>query len=227
MTKTCLLHIGKTGGTYLKSVIAHNQENLPNDVEILSHYDTIFSTVKKFGRARKIGFVFREPEKRFISGFQSRIRQGRPTYNSPWTAEEGVAFHWFATPNDLAEALGSKDERMKSAAIFAMHNIRHIKFGYKHFLGGKARLAREVEKGKMQLCVELENVDENLPEIMQSIGFKKFSLPKKPVRHNVRLAQVTQLSEIGRANLHSYWAEEFEIYEFCKQIATIHAQPNL
>ena len=116
----CLLHIGKTGGTFLKSVLQHNSSKLPPSLKILGHGQTISSTPDMFGANRQIAFIFREPVARFRSGFMSRLRQGRPVYDSPWTTDEAIAFNWFATPNSLAEALVSDDERLRSAAGFAM-----------------------------------------------------------------------------------------------------------
>ena len=227
MPKTCLLHIGKTGGTYLKSIIEHNEDHVPKTLAALTHYDTVFSTRKKYGKNRNIAFVFRDPEKRFCSGFVSRIRQGRPTYNSIWSAEEAIAFQWFATPNALAEALGSDDERTKSAAHFAMQNIRHIRLGYKHFLGSPKRLELENSKGRLKLCVELEQVDDNITEVMEAIGLNTFDLPPKPTRHRNTYSSIDRsLSDIGKANLRAYWAQEFEIFDYCKSIATIPADAN-
>ena len=214
-TSLCLLHIGKTGGTCLKSILRHNSTKLPESLKILNHSDTLVSTRKELGPKRQLAFIFREPAARFRSGFMSRLRQGRPVYESLWTNEEAIAFNWFATPNSLAEALGSEDDRLRSAALFAMRHIRHIKLSYKYFLGGVDRLQKEGDN--LRIMIDLPALNERLPEIMTALGVPDFEMPPRPESHKTNSGPVDDsLSEAGLAALKQYWATEFEIYEYCK-----------
>lgn len=210
----CLLHIGKTGGTYLKSVLEHNKMALPETLRVLDHRDTIRSTRQKFGVNRRIAFVFRDPTERFVSGFDSRLCQGRPTYQSMWTPEEAIAYQWFDSPNALAEALYSEDERLFSAVIFAMENIRHLKRGYKFFLGGVSALRQE--DSRISCCVDLKDLDQLLPEVMRNLGMERYEMPLKAVRHKSKPA--APLSKQAARNLRKYWSEEYEIYAYCQRI---------
>lgn len=210
----CLLHIGKTGGTYLKSILEHNQSVLPESLHILNHRDTVRSTLRKFGAARQIALVFRDPTERFVSGFGSRMRQGRPTYQSIWTPGEAIAYRWFSTPNDLAEALFSDDERLRSAAIFTMESIRHLKRGYQFSLGGLRTLRRQ--ESLIRCCVELKDLDQMLPDVMRSLGVPEFEMPRSPKRHKSQ--SHASLSDVAVENLHRYWADEYRIYKYLKKI---------
>ncbi len=210
----CLLHIGKTGGTYLKSVLKHNQSMLPATLRLLGHGNTLRSTRRKFGAKRQIAFVFRDPTERFISGFDSRMRQGRPTYQSPWSAEEAIAYLWFASPNTLAEALYSEDERLRSAAIFTMENVRHLRRGYKFYLGSVRQLRQE--DSRIRCCVDLKDLDRLLPEVMRNLGVEQCEMPPNPKRH--KSANRISLSELAVRNLRKYWETEYQIYEYCQSI---------
>ena len=213
----CLLHIGKTGGSFLRAALSGVPEK-PSNLHILKHDATLESTRRRYGDDRKIAFVIREPKDRFVSAFNSRLRQGRPAYNSPWSAAEASAFHWFEDPNSLAEALGSKNERMKSAAFFAMSSIQHLKLNYQHFLTSVEALDRE--KKNVQLCIDLSDLDGNLTSVYRALGLN--TVPKASEENRHKAPQIaTPLSELAQRNLHEFWKNEFEIYNFCKSELTL------
>ena len=212
-TPICLLHIGKTGGSFLRSILK-TVESLPANLHILKHSDTLESTRRRFGDDRQLAFVVREPKSRFVSAFNSRMRQGRPTYSSQWSAAEAAAFQWFEDANSLAEALGADDDRMRSAAYFAMDNIQHLKLNYQHFLTSVAELKRE--KRNIRCCVDLTELDAKLSDVLTAMGVKGLPLDKHAKRHETPAAPIV-LSEIAERNLREYWAHEFEIYEYCRE----------
>ena len=127
----CILHIGKTGGSYLRSVLRHNRKRWTQPIDLLGHDATLKSTRRTHGANRRLGLTIRDPATRFVSAFYSRLRQGRPTYQFTWSVDEAAAFHWFSEAETLARALISTDEREKSAAFFAMESIQHIRDGYR------------------------------------------------------------------------------------------------
>jgi hypothetical protein len=101
-----MLHIGKTGGTAMKDVFA----SLPSGVgkyEIVVHRHS--HRLPQIPRGQKVFFVVRDPVEKFVSGFNSRLREGRPRYHTPWTEAERTAFEQFQTPDMLARALSSED----------------------------------------------------------------------------------------------------------------------
>ena len=108
------LHIGKTGGTAVK----HALEPFAAEFGIVLHpHGTTLSHVPAGEHAF---FFLREPVARFVSGFNSRKRRGRPRYDYPWTENEQWAFERFATPDDLARSLSSPDPAVAEAAATAM-----------------------------------------------------------------------------------------------------------
>ena len=215
LSKICLLHPGKTGGTYLKSVIRHNKPRWGRPIKLLSHRETVASTLETFGPGRKLAFSFRNPLERFVSAFHSRLRQGRPTYNRKWSPAEATSFLFFETANDLAEALSSRNERTLSAAYFAFNSILHIKTNYSHHFESLNRL--EQEEPNIVACLDLENFETGLTGFLDKIGVTDVSLPDTPRRH-ANPDDAAPLSDRAVKNLKTYWATEFEFYDAFKKI---------
>lgn len=215
--KTAFLHIGKTGGTYLKTLAQSKGVKSPN-LYFCSHSDTLLSTMKKLGHTRKLAFFFRAPQERFVSGFNARLRQGRPTYNVVWTTAEAAAFSEFRTPNALAEALFSDDDYLQSAARFAMQSIFHLHHNYKYFLHSAEAIRYEAKANKILVCCETDNIDQNLDKILEALsvsGGERFEKNADPNKQ----CDTTELSELGKANLREFWKVEYEIYDACRTIA--------
>jgi hypothetical protein len=216
MPPICLLHIGKTGGSFLRSIIRHNAGRGRTDLRLLPHQGNATSSAKRHGADRRLAFVIRDPETRFVSGFLSRMRQGRPTYEFNWSAEEAAAFMWFATPDQLAVALGSDDARMQSAARFAMRSIEHLNFDYSYYFRSAEALAEE--RDRIAMCIDLPRLSARLDEVMERLGFDSYEMPPEP-RHHANPAPLPALSEAGRTALRAYWAEDWAIYEAALEVA--------
>lgn len=216
---TCFLHIGKTGGTFLKALVENSARKSPS-LYLGKHADTLLSTMKSFGRQRKLAFFFRKPDERFVSGFEARMRQGRPRYNSLWTAGEAAAFSFFSTPNDLAEALSATSERSRSAAYFAFEHIFHLHKGYVHYLESTDALEYEHKMNNILVCCETKHIDANLDRIQQELGLP----PQRPSHVDKNSSPHTQeakevLSPLAHKNLEEFWKTEFSIYEKCVEIS--------
>lgn len=224
VTPICLLHPGKTGGTYVKSVLRHNKSRWSRPLQLLSHRETITSTLRDFGTGRKLAFTFRDPAERFISAFQSRRRQGRPTYNRMWSAAEATSFLFFDTANELAEALDATNERDKSAAYFAFNSIMHIKTGYSFHFESPATLGDEA--ANIVACIDTKNLHTGLPAFLSALGISEHELPDTEARHaNPETAD--DLSERAIRNLKSFWAVEFEFYNFFKGLEKARNTPMM
>lgn len=215
---TCVLHIGKTGTTNLMNRIRDAQTADRRRPILCTHRDTAVSTLKAHGRDRRLGFLFRHPEERFVSGFLARRRQGRPYYNSIWSEGEAVAFQYFAEPSDLAEALESADDRMLSAARFAMSQIQHLKLDLRHFLVSPEALRFEEDRGAIAFCCETGALDASLDAIGEAIGLRLGAT--SDAQRNARPdGQAAALSAAGRRALERVWAAEYEMYEACRGVA--------
>ena len=130
-----LLHIRKTGGTALR----HALESYPAS----SHYEVVIhhhgATLADVPLGDQVVFALRDPASRFVSGFMSRQRQGRPAHFDPWTPGEAKAFGRFSSPDELACALSSDDVDRKRDAVRAMDEILHLRFHYSDWLIAEAK----------------------------------------------------------------------------------------
>ncbi len=132
------LHIGKTGGTALRAVLEqHAARSGQDSMRKLPHKFTLHRVIYEFPEAQ-IGLFVRDPVQRFVSGFLSRRRCGRPRYNSTWSVEETRAFTMFPTPTQLGEALARRDPE----AICAVAAIQHTRRNLAHYLHDVSTLER-------------------------------------------------------------------------------------
>jgi len=214
----CVFHIAKTGGTYLRNVAKRNEKYLSGRTLFLNHRSTLFTTSEEYGSNRKFAFVFRNPEERFVSAFYSRLRNGRPTNSLKWSSGEAVAFMYFRDPNSLAEALYTEDDRMRSAAIFAMESIVHIGRNYSFYFGNTNLLFDNI--GNLSACIELDDLTRNLTGFMKLLGYSEVeSKPASPL-HTNRIEPV-ELTDLAKTNLKKFWVEDFKIYDFFKAYAEV------
>lgn len=146
------LAIGKTGSNSIGELLARLDAATRARLGVrraplkLNHSESRVRDLGGWLRRAELTFVFRDPVVRYASGFRSRLRQGvspQRTRIHRWSAEEAAAFHWFPTPNDLFEALGSSDERLRSAADFTMHAIGHLRQDHAWYLGGVEAFRRD------------------------------------------------------------------------------------
>ncbi|WP_367956327.1 hypothetical protein [Aquibium pacificus] len=206
MIKAHLLHIRKTGGTAVK----HALRNCPAPTYIaLWPHNKRLSDISL---GEKVVFGVRDPVPRFVSGFNSRLRMGRPRNNRPWTPEEVRAFARFKTPNELAEALSSADPERLEEARRAMLGIRHVSHPLSQTLGSpeylrersddilmilhQSDLASDFDALKRKLCLppELRLPDDETAMHRTPVGFE------------------TRLSAIGRRNIETWYEADYAIY---------------
>jgi len=223
MQNIYMIHIGKTGGTYLKQIIRdtldvqkESSQQIVNDNLILLNHVSLEGITHKYGPIKKMAFVFRDPTERFLSGFYCRLRMGRPDYNVLWDAREAVAFSHFQSANELAEALYSEDDFKKSAAWFSMNANRHLRRGYQFYFGNQNDFIFD-EVGKIVSCIDIKNLDENIDKFMGDIGITKpINIRAKGSRPHVHYPK--ELSFLAKDNLRKFWKVEYEYYEMFKDI---------
>ncbi len=117
-----VMHMGKTGGSAVKALLSR--------YPVTERYAIIPQPHSFCLRDVPIGekavFFLRDPVSRFVSGFYSRKRQGRPRHFAPWSDEEALAFSRFETPNELGLALSSGNTERRDQARQAMRAIKHV-----------------------------------------------------------------------------------------------------
>ncbi len=126
-----LMHIRKTGGTAVKFALEPHREKSAHLLNLGTHE----TTLSRIPEGDKVAFFIRDPISRFVSGFNSRLREGRPRYYTPWTTQEADAFCRFPSPNDLAEGLDSRSRDTKADAVRAIYSIEHINLSYWYWFG--------------------------------------------------------------------------------------------
>jgi hypothetical protein len=117
------LHIGKTGGSAVKSVLKEFIET-PQYILNLHGHATALNDVPE---GNSVVFFLRDPVSRFVSGFYSRKRKGQPRYYSEWSPKEKEVFEHFATPNEIAISLANDQSEDHSLAKMAMESVQHFK----------------------------------------------------------------------------------------------------
>ncbi|MCL6283615.1 hypothetical protein M3P21_08705 [Ruegeria sp. 2012CJ41-6] len=212
----CLLHVGKTGGTYLRNLAREDAYKQRNIVRCI-HGDTLETTAQQYGDNRKLAFSFRDPAERFVSAFYSRQRQGRPRYQATWTPGEAIAFKYFETPQQILSDLKSCSEVAKSAAHFALAHIQHIKLGYVHYFHSATRLLLEHQSGNILLCIETPKISMNLLQISTALR----DLPINPSSDNLHAnpLDVEQLDESAHSTMRDHFGQEYKIFEAARQVA--------
>ena len=200
--KTCLIHVGKTGGTYIKDIIRHatgktvaREPQIINDNLVLLGHKTLTETANMYGEDHRFAFIFREPTERFISGFYSRFRMGVPDRKVIWSPKEAAAFAVFKAPNDLAEALYSDDTYMMSAAHYSMSAIRHLHRGYEFHFGKQSQFTAN-KQDRIVTCIDLKNLDMNIHQFLNQIGIKQINI------------NIDQYSEMRTISDHSKYLSE-------------------
>ena len=211
-----LLHISKTGITALRDVLSRQAERSPpGSVKYLPHEVDILNFCRNYPDLKCIFFI-RDPLSRFVSGFYSRQRQGRPRYNSPWKPEEAEAFKNFSSPNILAESLKSEDKKRAKAAYDAMLSISHIKNNYQSWLHSVECL--ETHNDRIAYIGQQETLNEDLERLRPLLGIDEdLLLPSDNIQaHRNPRGLDYQLSKLAIENLTEWYEEDKKLYQWCR-----------
>ena len=198
-----VLHIGKTGGTAVKAGLkAH-----PDKFRLHGHSVRLSDCP----RGELVFFALRHPVDRFVSAFNSRLRKGLPRYFYDWSKGEAAAFGQFASANDLAESLSSRNPLRRHRARTAMRNIRHVKTPLDYWLGStEALLARRADL----VIGETRTLQLDFSRLLRLAGLDPFDLPTDPVVAHVTADHMNKhLSDAASLNLAKWYAEDLTLYE--------------
>ncbi|MCO6483500.1 MAG: sulfotransferase family 2 domain-containing protein [Flavobacteriales bacterium] len=199
------LHIPKTGGTAIKHAL---QGAVSPKFEIALHDHGFRLADVPIGEFAV--FFLREPIDRFVSGFNSRLRQGKPRYSSKWTADEAIAFERFSTPNDLAEALLSGDEATKQAALHAMNSISHVRDKFSHWFGEKLDLADP----RILFVGFQDRLDQDFASLARLLALKDIpALPSSDKDAHRNPPEMSRtLSPKAIATIQDWYADDLDLY---------------
>jgi hypothetical protein len=208
------LHIGKTGGSSVNKLI--NTVNKRRSAKLLrfGHKATLDSILSS--NQTRISFVIRDPIDRFVSGFESRLRCGRPTYNFKWTDAEAISFSFFGTVNELAESLECDNERLVSAAQYAVRAISHLRRDYSYHLHSVDFLDKHSDR--IYFVCDIRELNEQVHNIVAPSGLpeQKAKLLFQHLHAAPSKGRRPDLSEKAVHNLKKFLEADYLIYEFCK-----------
>lgn len=210
--KVHFLHIGKTGGTALKH--AFDEEARAGRI-VLHDHGTSLSDLRP---GETVFFFLRHPITRFVSGFLSRQREGRPRYFFPWSREEAEAFDRFATPNELASALSSVgcDRRMHAAA--AMAGIQHVSDSFWRWLGTPESLISR--SADILFIGQQEQLASDAAILGKRLGAADAALPMDDVAAHRNPDNLDRsLSPEAIRNLRCWYQRDFLARSICARIA--------
>jgi hypothetical protein len=210
-----VLHIGKTGGTALKHVLAENAD--------ASRYQLLFRghdvTLPDVPEGEPYMFLIRDPLTRFVSAFNGRLREDRPRYHYPWRDEERVAFAIFKTPDQLAVALSSADHEERAQAEAAMHGIGHVNTPYTFWFPSERAFRARLED---VFFIGLQDrLDDDFEALKHKLGLgADVRMPRdETVAHKTPAGFESQLSEKGRANLEHWYSFDVAFVQLCRELA--------
>ena len=205
------LHIGKTGGTALKHAL---EKTARRQVTVHPHQVKL----PNIPAGEQVFFFLRDPISRFVSGFISRQRQGRPRYSVPWNESETAAFTRFATPNALAEALSADDRAERIAAEEAMAGIGHVRDSYWDWFISPEYLRSR--RGDILFIGQQEHLGDDARVLSSLLKCGRLVLPDDDVAaHRNPEKADKSLSERAVANLLQRLAPEFDAIRLCAEIA--------
>jgi hypothetical protein len=214
--RAIILHIGKTGGTAVRTPLRDLVKAKQLKGVKLPGHDYGIRDVIAEGADAKAVFFIRDPVSRFISGFNSRLRKGLPRHFKDWSKGETRAFAVFKTPNELAEALYSWWPLKRRAARKAMNAMRHTRWGYTYYLGSIGLLERE--KDRILFIGAQESLDSDFEILKVVLELPAdCTLPQDEVAaHRTPDGYEKRVSDRGRRNLERYYRQDYKIYNWCK-----------
>lgn len=222
------LHIGKTGGSGVGDLIRKLRAQGYDTPGRLDHQTTLESVIRKHPRA-KISIIVRDPLERMISGFNSRLRQGRPRYqNNIWTSDEATSFAIFRDAESFLRALISDDEFQRSASAFARASIVHVARGYVfHFRSVEFVAAN---RNRFYHVGHIDDMRGALAGIFEPIPAAKLDEFYEMTHVSaVKPSSVLNLfSEDELRRLHETLAEEYAIYDYLRGMVppSVEASPH-
>ena len=205
------IHIPRTGGSSFKYAMKKGcyDHGYFNDSNInLEKYTVVLN-----GHGQKLVgnsiFFIRDPAERFVSSFWGRYNQGKPLYHGIWMPEERESFELFKTPNQLAEAIGSKK------AKFAMNSIQHVNAGLSDWLVNEDYLLGELNS--VFFVGRTSHLSEDFEILKKKLDIgDNYKLPDDFKKRNKIASCDKRLSAKAINNLKEWYKEDYELIKIIK-----------
>ena len=214
------LHIRKTGGTAIKNALLDHLI-LSNHILHTHPHRVKLSDVPG---GHKLMFVVRDPVARFLSAFGSRLRQGAPAHQVPWTEDEAAYFKIFPTAQLLAQALHESHAEYEKA-VCAMSVIGHVNSSYWDWFGD-VDLLRAAEK-RIFFIGRVESLNEDFAVLREALRLpENVQLPEDSIRSN-RADGALQggLSEASILAIKNWYRADYLFLDYCDAWRERHGGP--
>jgi len=209
-----LMHIRKTAGTALKDALAPIREEGTETCAIRPCPHRF--TLADLPPGEKLVAVLRDPIDRYVSGFFSRLREGRPRYHKPWSEAERACFERFATPDVLARALHAEDAETREAAESAMRGVNHVRTSLWDWFIDEATLRARAPD--ILLLMRQERLADDFSRLLDLIGAPDtLRLPEDETRaHANRYDDDARLSPEAVEILKDWYARDYALLAFAE-----------
>lgn len=212
-----MLHIGKTGGTALKHALRACPG--PESLRLLLHGHVV--PLSAIPLRDEVFFFLRDPVSRYVSGFNSRLREGRPSNQRSWTPGERRAFERFGTPDELARALSADDQRVSAEARDAMARIGHVRYPLSRWLGDAELLRKHRDRIVLIGCVD--TLESDFERLKDALGLPASC--RLPDSHDAAHRAPsngsngsTALSDDAVVNLRQWYRADYDLIEACRML---------
>lgn len=207
------LHIGKTGGSVIKSSLGWRRVT-PSSFFVAYVHAFRLAHVPP---GDKLAFFLRDPLQRFVSGFFGRRRKDRPRLFYEWSEAERRAFERFASPNELALALTHPKPEERLAAARAMHGIHHVNNHFMDWFGSAdALLARRAD---ILLIGRTERLDTDFERLRTRLDLPaNLSLLRDDISSHRNPVDIDRrLDPAAEATLRDWYRDDYAFIELCEQ----------
>lgn len=212
------MHVGKTGGTSVNRFF-HDCHRAGLRVPIVLNHNWSFQMARTRYPGAKIIVVLRDPLERIVSGFNFRLREGRPK-GHPWSDSEAIAFSHFRTAKEFLTGLHSDDARELSAAAFCFRNINHLRRGYRYHFGDIHKQPAPADK--FLYTIPMKNMGPRLQTLIQELNsVKTDEIPEVGTKYKSAVPSADHLNDQKDMNrlpkIKSRIQMEYETYDFLSQ----------
>jgi hypothetical protein len=174
----------------------------------------------------RVFFAVRDPVERFVSGFISRQRCGRPRYDIPWTEPETRAFSSFASADSLARALTSDDDDTRFGARTAMMSIQHVRDSYWRWFHDLDYFDSRVDD--ILLIMSFATLELAFAQLCALLALPtRIVLPTDAVSaHRNPVTADRRLSDAAVTNLKGWYGSDFAFIDICARLSCFAPAPE-
>lgn len=212
------LHIPKTGGTSLVSY-GKKMVGMGYSFPVAFGHSWTVAQIHEYFPKIKLTFILRDPLERMISGFNSRLRQGRPSHNSLWTPAEAAVMAMLPSARHLLDAMLANDQFSISATSYAMRRVSHLRWNYRFYFEDPESVRKHTSTFRM--IGRMEEFDTFVKHLSDIAGAPWETC--RPLYEQMHAAAEKSSSVLGKysdgdiAKLKNKLAKEYLIYdELCR-----------